>query len=320
MDHTDDDYALNIANHEIQSVIEGIQVRLNNPNASVKVERVILRNKWRDEIRRPLIVLLEKSVLSPTMDSFSLFIQGHGPVTAMYLARLATSRLQSPPSAPRKWIELFWLADNSWAGPPGILTSDYTIIKLRRAISSTLVKFSVISDIALITPLVLNRAYPQHQIEVHIPLRFNLHTLSPKKLGAIHPFDQWAVGSVVRATNQPILTLCRAMIFTPTETARGSQSKDVFLAGDVQKLDFTLLDMRIQGGCQLVQAHSKMLISMHCNPCRAKYFIMYDREKDGFSVGKKYYCLAAMKLLANCQKWKGSTTAKRLERLSHDTV
>ncbi|KIJ28685.1 hypothetical protein M422DRAFT_269985 [Sphaerobolus stellatus SS14] len=104
----------------------------------------------------------------------------------MYLARLATSRLQSPPSAPRKWIELLWLFDNSWAGPPGILTSGYTIIKLGRAISSTLVKFSVISDIALITPLVLNHVYPQHQIEVHIPLSFNLHTPSPKKLGAIH--------------------------------------------------------------------------------------------------------------------------------------
>ncbi|KIJ55882.1 hypothetical protein M422DRAFT_239036 [Sphaerobolus stellatus SS14] len=175
----------------------------------------------------------------------------------MYLARLTTSRLQSPPSAPRKCIELFWLSDNSWAGPPGILPSGYTIIKLRRAIYSTLIKFSVISDIALITPLALNHVYPQHQIEVHIPLSFILHTPSPKKLGAIHPFGQWAVGSAVRATNQPILTLCSAMVFTPAETARASQSNDVFLAGDVQKLNVTLLDMRIQGGCQLAQAHSK---------------------------------------------------------------
>ncbi|EIN05126.1 hypothetical protein PUNSTDRAFT_137810 [Punctularia strigosozonata HHB-11173 SS5] len=90
---------------------------------------------------------------------FVVFAQGHLPITTMYLSRLAISALQDPQTAPRTWVELFWLADRDWQNPFPFAVRTITMVKKRFRPSSTFLVFFIISFVALITPVSFSRAW-----------------------------------------------------------------------------------------------------------------------------------------------------------------
>lgn len=182
-----------------------------------------------------LVVLLERSVaLGPTTlqlpwyysstglpsDLLTVFAQGHVPISIMHLCRLAASGIQSPRTAPRTWIEFFWTVDMSWSGPVGILVTIWSMTKLRVLVSPVLVAFSVISIVALVTPLVLDHAYPIQTIDVQLQRTFNPNTLSASKMGNIDAYAQLAQGGAGWATNLTVINLFNETTFTPVGDGR----------------------------------------------------------------------------------------------------
>ncbi|KAI0777957.1 hypothetical protein BC629DRAFT_1524319 [Irpex lacteus] len=175
------------------------------------------------------IILLERSVaLAPTSTSLPwyysvtglpavlnvVFAQGHGLVTAMFL---------SP--TPRTWLEMFWIANQNWSGPLGILTTMFKMVKL---------PFSLVSIVALITPIVLDQAYPIRALDVQVNVTFTPSVLSPNKLLGIDAYAQLAAGRGV----------FNSTTFSPTA------SSDLFFSGDVRGMDVMQLPgIRVQGGC-----------------------------------------------------------------------
>lgn len=220
-----------------------------------------------------LVVLLERSVaLGPTTlhlpwyysstglpsDLLTVFAQGHVPISIMHLCRLAASGIQSPRTAPRTWIEFFWTVDMSWSGPVGILATIWSMTKLRVLVSPVLVAFSVISIVALVTPLVLDHAYPIRTIDVQLQRTFNPNTLSASKMGDIDAYAQLAQGGAGWATNLTVINLFNETTFTPVGGDRGTNSSDFFFAGDVESLDTALPGVRVQGGCQAINDQTSL--------------------------------------------------------------
>ena len=116
------------------------------------------------------IVLMERSVaLAPTTTSLpwyhstsglpsvlnTIFAQGHGVVTTIRLSRLFVSALDSHRIRPRTWLEMFWTANQTWSGPVSILTTGLKIIKLRVRVSALAILFTLLSIIAIVTPVAL---------------------------------------------------------------------------------------------------------------------------------------------------------------------
>ncbi|KAE9398117.1 hypothetical protein BT96DRAFT_42100 [Gymnopus androsaceus JB14] len=182
----------------------------------------------------------------------TIFAQAHGPITAMHLSRVAMSGLQSALGAPRTWMELFWLSGKNWAGPLGIITSGWTATKQRIQVSFTFILFSTISLVALVTPLVLGRAYPIKALDVIVPQTFFPRTLDVSKMDGIDAYAQIAGGAGAWATGQSVIELYNQTSYTPVGQSRGNTSNDYFFAGDSQSLDTTLPGIHIQGSCSAV--------------------------------------------------------------------
>lgn len=198
----------------------------------------------------------------------TLFAQGHVAITAMHLGRLAISALQLRRSAPRTWIELFWMTDRKWAGPVGILMTFWSMITKRIRVSWTFVMFSFTILVALVTPLVLNRAYPIQSLDVSVNRTFTPNTLTPSKLGGIDANAQIAAGGGAWATNLTVVDLFNTTTFTPVGTARGAQSSDFFFAGDVLDMDVVLPGLRIQGGCHPLDTPPGLSQDSFTNLCK----------------------------------------------------
>ena len=214
------------------------------------------------------IVLLQRSVaLAPTTPKlpwyygndglptifFTIFTQGHAPVTSLHLSRLAISALQFRGTAPRTWLEMFWLADMKWAGPMGILMWAWNMIKLPVRVSPTIVVFSVTILSAFATPYILSRAYPFQSMDVPVNRTFAPNTLAAAKLSTIDAYAQIAVGAGSWSTNLTVLDLFNGSTFVPASNpSRVANTTDLFFAGDVQSMDVTLPGVRIQGGCHAI--------------------------------------------------------------------
>ncbi|KIP05387.1 hypothetical protein PHLGIDRAFT_119902 [Phlebiopsis gigantea 11061_1 CR5-6] len=210
------------------------------------------------------IVLLQRSVaLAPTTPKlpwyysndglpsvfFTIFTQGHAPVTSLHLSRLAISALQFRGTAPRTWLEVFWLADMKWAGPVGIIMWIWSMMKLPVRVSPTIAIFSVTVLSAFATPFVLSRAYPFQSMDVPVNRTFVPNTLAAAKLATIDAYAQIAVGAGSWSTNLTVLDIFNASTFIPSNASRVASTADLFFAGDVQSMDVTLPGVRIQGGC-----------------------------------------------------------------------
>lgn len=126
------------------------------------------------------IIVLEKaaaSVLPGLM--LTLFAQAHAAITAMHLARVGVSALQSSNTAHHSWAELFWLADQAWQGLVGVITTGIAMRKMKVRVSSMFVTFSFTCIlVAWVTPVILSRAYPVGIVDVRHTTSITPSTLS----------------------------------------------------------------------------------------------------------------------------------------------
>ncbi|KAI0743198.1 hypothetical protein BC629DRAFT_1563330 [Irpex lacteus] len=217
-----------------------------------------------------VVTLFERTVaLSPTTTSlpwyysttglpailYIVFSQGHGLVTAMYLSRLFVSALDSHRTKPHTWMEMFWIADQNWSGPLGILTTILKMARLRVRVSTAFVVFSFISIVALVTPILLGQAYPVETLDVRVHTTFNPSVLSPTRILGIDAYAQLASGRGSWTTNQTVLSLFSSVSYTPVNQIRNTTSDDMFFTGDVLSRDvLSVPGIRIQGGCQPVDS------------------------------------------------------------------
>jgi hypothetical protein len=183
----------------------------------------------------------------------TVFAQAHGAITAMHLARLGVSALQSPRLAPRTWIELFWMADGNYQGPAGLATVILGMLKAKTFVSSTFVLFSLTCILALVTPIVFSRAYPVSIVDVQQAVPFTPNTLSPARLAAIDAYGQMAIGSGAWTSGLSVADIYNKSVFTPIGSKRNeSDTGNFFFASDVSGLDVVLPGVRVQGSCVTV--------------------------------------------------------------------
>ncbi|KAI0087414.1 hypothetical protein BDY19DRAFT_995100 [Irpex rosettiformis] len=163
------------------------------------------------------IVLMERSVsLAPMTTSLlwyysitglpsvlnTAFAQGHGIITVMHLSRLFVSALDIRHGRPRTWLEMFWIANQNWFGPVTMLTTGLTMLKMRVRVSGLFTLFSLISIVALVTPIALDRAYPIKTLDVPVSIPFMPSVLSPSRLLGIDAYAQLAAGRGSWTTNR----------------------------------------------------------------------------------------------------------------------
>ncbi|EPQ61251.1 hypothetical protein GLOTRDRAFT_135770 [Gloeophyllum trabeum ATCC 11539] len=189
----------------------------------------------------------------PTVMS-TIFAQAHAPITAMHLSRLSISGLRTSSGSPRTWTELFWMADQQWAGPVGIITTGWTATRRRIGPSFAFFFFSGITLLTAVTPLVLNRAYPIKTLDIAIPQVFFPSALSPSKLGGVDAYAAVAAGAGAWATNQSVISLFNSTTYTPVGQAHVHASGDYFFAGNALDLDTHLPGVRLRGGCNVVDS------------------------------------------------------------------
>ncbi|KIJ31025.1 hypothetical protein M422DRAFT_267337 [Sphaerobolus stellatus SS14] len=185
----------------------------------------------------------------------TIFAQGHGPITALHLSRLAISALYSKENGPRTWMEVFWLAEKTWGAPVGILSTAYAARKFRINVSPILIGFSLISLIILGTPISLKGAYPVTVISVGVPTEIFYSTLSPSKMAGVNGDSQLAAGAGAWATNHSVIDLFNRTTFTRSQRFQGEQETptELFFTGDVFGTDTTLPGVLIQGdGCTVM--------------------------------------------------------------------
>jgi hypothetical protein len=179
----------------------------------------------------------------------TVFVQGHTGVTSIHLARLGVSALQSRKLAPRTWIELFWLADGNYQGPTGLATVGIGMLRLRTFVSKTFLLFALTSVVALITPLVVSRAYPIATIDVRQTVQFWPDALSSPLLNVIDPLAPQAIGTGGWTSGMSISELYNTSVYTPVGVTRSDSPMDFFFASDTDGLDVTLPGVRILGQC-----------------------------------------------------------------------
>ena len=148
---------------------------------------------------------------------------------------------------------MFWIANQNWSGPVSILTTGLKMIKLRVRVSALFILFSLISIVALITPIAFDQAYPIKTLDVQVPVNFTPGLLSPTKLLGIDAYAQLAAGKGSWTTNQSVADIFNSTTFTPIGRMRDTSSNDFFFSGDVGSMDVAQVPgIRVRGGCHSV--------------------------------------------------------------------
>jgi len=199
----------------------------------------------------------------------TVFDQGHGPITAMHLARLAVGSLDTPWASPNTWMEVFWLADRRWAGPFGLWMTFKTLVsrKLHKLggpqVSLGFWLFAALSIVALVTPVTLSRAYHvttcevERQIMVSGVSMVDLDALESvgdrsRKLRRqmVYGNDAWSRGMAPRLQYPD-------NIYAEVGVQITSNGGTWFITGSTNKTIMSLAGIRVAGGCEFVQPNNK---------------------------------------------------------------
>jgi hypothetical protein len=177
----------------------------------------------------------------------TIFSQAHTPVTAMFIGRLAISALQDEAIAPRTWAEMFWTADQSWAGPVGIVEALWGSWKLKKRLSSTFFLFTLTAVISILTPSAIGRAYPSETVMTQTNTTVPVMVLS-ESLSYTIARTQLAVGSGAWTTNRTVQQLHGSETYmSMSNSSDGTQ--DIFFSGDLSNTNGTLPGIRLRGSC-----------------------------------------------------------------------
>lgn len=181
----------------------------------------------------------------------TLFIQLHAPITAMYLGRLALSAVQETIGSPNSVRELFWLCEKKWSGP-GVLSVVWAVAARKVRVSAAFSLFTFIMVIALITPIMFDRAFVIDSSSAQISNTYFPDTLSIANLAFVNGFDQLDTGGGAWDTQATPLELFNRTTYVPPYDGqiRPSTSNDYFFAGDAQNYFASLPGVHITGSCQ----------------------------------------------------------------------
>ncbi|KAJ7593705.1 hypothetical protein C8J56DRAFT_1043496 [Mycena floridula] len=175
----------------------------------------------------------------------TIFAQGHVAVTALHLSRLAISALQSPSTCPRSWVEMFCTADETWKGPLGFVETAIAMWKAPRP-SATFFLFTLISILALATPIVVSRTYPISIKDIDVPVSFTPVVVSPTRLRSVQWRNQVRLGDAGWSTGKSVTELYRTSTYY-------TDMHDLFFSGDTLGLDVTVPGLRHIGSCSVLE-------------------------------------------------------------------
>ncbi|KAJ6563227.1 hypothetical protein B0H10DRAFT_1120087 [Mycena sp. CBHHK59/15] len=179
----------------------------------------------------------------------TVFAQGHGAVTAMHLARVSVSALHSRRTAPNTWAEVFWMSDRMWQGPVGLLSTVFAASRLRVRTSGHFVLCAVTCLVALVTPIILSRAYPIRSIAVLENTTATPNSLSVVRMGAVDAYAELGTGMGSWTTALPVTDVYNTSVFLPPGASRDNNPTDFFFAGDLEGKTATLPGLRLKGQC-----------------------------------------------------------------------
>lgn len=184
----------------------------------------------------------------------TVFAQGHGAVTAMHLARVSVSALHSPRTSPNTWAEVFWISDRAWQGPVGILSTILAASRLRVRTSTHFILCAVTCLTALITPIILSRAYPIRNIVVEEQTVITPFVLSVAQMGSVDAWSQIGTGIGSWSTALSIADTYNSSVYLPPGTSRAVDPTDFFFAGSTGGRTATLPGLRLSGQCVPVES------------------------------------------------------------------
>jgi len=187
------------------------------------------------------------------------FTQAHGPITSMHLARLAVGVLEVPRMSPRTWMEVFWLADRRWAGPFGLGKTGWTVISRRIRVSIGLILLATLNVVAIITPIVMTRAYPAGTRSATPRAVFNVSTfdltvVSTESLAS----DQLEYGLAWWRDGQPAPVPFWGSVFAELGVEQNESNGAWLLTADLRgdMFAWNYAGIRVAGGCETMQATS----------------------------------------------------------------
>lgn len=183
----------------------------------------------------------------------TIFAQGHGAITAMYLARLGISALQHPGTAPKSWAELFWLADRNWQGPFGLIVTFTGKARLgNTTLSSTFILFAITCLFALPTPIALSKTYQVRTVMVNGPANIETNSLVPETLTTFDQLSQRSAGAGAWGTGMPVAQIYNATTYIPVTDNREGALDDVVFAGQLGDKDANMAAIHMKGGCKVI--------------------------------------------------------------------
>jgi hypothetical protein len=179
----------------------------------------------------------------------TVFAQGHGAITAMHLARVSVSALHSPRTSPNTWAEVFWISDRAWQGPVGILSTFLAASRLRVRTSTHFILCAVTCLTALVTPIVLSRAYPIRSITVDENTTITPAALSVVQMAAIDAYAEMGTGVGAWSTALSVADVYNSSLYLTPGASRDVDPTDFFFAGNVEGKTATLPGLRLSGQC-----------------------------------------------------------------------
>ncbi|KAL0568652.1 hypothetical protein V5O48_013331, partial [Marasmius crinis-equi] len=194
----------------------------------------------------------------------TVFTQAHIPITAFHLARIAVSALQNPNTTPNSWAELFWLADQEWKGPVGIVKTALLSIRSRTRASFIYILFATTCAIALVTPVLLSQAYRVQQVLVTASHRIQLSAVMFMPISSMEGLiTQAPMGLASWETGLSVTDMYNASLFTPKDQPRNTtlHPQDFFFGSDIGNASVTLPGFRLQGNCGALNVPNPIFLS-----------------------------------------------------------
>ncbi|KAF7325400.1 hypothetical protein MVEN_02629400 [Mycena venus] len=177
----------------------------------------------------------------------TVFAQGHGAITAMHLSRVSVSALHSARTSPSTWAEVFWISDRAWQGPVGMLSTFLAASRLRVRTSTHFILCAVTCLTALVTPIILSRAYPIRTITVDEDTTITPFALSTERMGALDAYGEIATGSGAWTTALSVSETYNSSVYLPPGASRNDDPLDFFFGGNVQGKTARLPGLRLSG-------------------------------------------------------------------------
>ncbi|KAJ7161496.1 hypothetical protein C8R43DRAFT_993025 [Mycena crocata] len=179
----------------------------------------------------------------------TVFAQGHGAITAMHLARVSVSALHSPRTSPNTWAEVFWISDRAWQGPVGIFSTVVAASRLRVRTSTHFILCAVTCLTALVTPIILSRAYPIRSISVSEDTTITPFALDMTRMGAVDGYAEIGTGVGSWTTALSVADTYNTSVYLPPGASRTVDPTDFFFAGNIDGKTATLPGLRLSGQC-----------------------------------------------------------------------